>query len=56
MYEKIGFRHLKVEPGIYKRANVKMMIDIDEVMQPATFNPRFKESSAKHFILNEQTL
>ena len=56
MYEKIGFRHLKVEPGIYKRANVKMMIDIDEVMQPATFNPRFKESSAKYFILNEQNL
>ena len=56
MYEKIGFRHLKVEPGAYKRANVKMMIDIDEVMQPVTFNPLFKESSAKYFILNEQNL
>jgi len=56
MYEKIGFRHLKVEPGVYKRANVKMMIDIDEVMQPVTFNPLFKESSAKYFILNEQNL
>ena len=56
MYEKIGFRHLKVEPGVYKRANIKMMIDIDEVMQPVTFNPLFKESSAKYFILNEQNL
>ena len=56
MYEKIGFRHLKVEPGIYKRANVKMIIDIDDAMQPATFNPIFKESSTKHFILDEQNL
>jgi len=56
MYEKIGFRHLKVEPGVYKRANVKMVIDIDEAMQPVTFNPLFKESSAKHFMLNEQNL
>ena len=48
LYEKIGFRHLKVEPGVYKRANVKMVIDIDEVMQPAVINPLFKEK----FILN----
>ena len=56
MYEKIGFRHLKVEPGVYKRANIKMMIDIDDVMQPVTFNPLFKESSSRNFILNEQNL
>ena len=30
LYEKIGFRHLKVEPGVYKRANVKMEIGIEE--------------------------
>ena len=29
LYEKIGFRHLVVEAGVYKRANVKMVIDID---------------------------
>jgi ribosomal protein S18 acetylase RimI-like enzyme len=33
LYESIGFRHLPVEPGVYKRANVKMTIDIDEAMK-----------------------
>jgi ribosomal protein S18 acetylase RimI-like enzyme len=28
LYEKLGFRHLPVTPGIYKRANVKMEIDL----------------------------
>lgn len=28
LYEKIGFKHVEVENTIYKRANVKMMIDI----------------------------
>jgi ribosomal protein S18 acetylase RimI-like enzyme len=28
LYEKIGFRHIPVEPGTYKRADVKMMIDL----------------------------
>ena len=31
MYEKIGFKHLKVEQGIYKRANVKMMLELAEL-------------------------
>jgi len=35
MYEKIGFHHVQVESGVYKRANVKMVIDIDEAMQKA---------------------
>jgi len=39
LYEKIGFKHLKVEQGIYKRANVKMIIDIDKILQLATINP-----------------
>ncbi len=29
LYEKIGFRHVEVEQGIYKRADVKMVIDIE---------------------------
>ncbi len=29
LYEKIGFQHVDVEPGVYKRANVKMVIDIE---------------------------
>lgn len=38
MYEKIGFRHLPVENTVYKRADVKMEIDLDEVLskQPTT--------------------
>ncbi len=28
LYEKIGFTHLPVEPGVYERANVKMEIDL----------------------------
>lgn len=35
LYEKIGFRHLEVEPGVYKRANVKMEIEIDEAVKAA---------------------
>ena len=30
LYEKIGFKHLPVEPGVYERANVKMEIGIGE--------------------------
>lgn len=52
LYEKIGFRHLKVEPGVYERANVKMVIDIDEVMQPAAINSLFKDHTENKFILN----
>jgi len=29
LYEKIGFVHAAVEQGVYKRANVKMVINID---------------------------
>jgi ribosomal protein S18 acetylase RimI-like enzyme len=35
LYEKIGFRHLEVEPGVYKRANVKMEIGIEEAVNAA---------------------
>ncbi len=41
LYEKIGFKHLKAEQGVYKRADVKMIIDINDATQPATINPLF---------------
>jgi ribosomal protein S18 acetylase RimI-like enzyme len=28
LYEKLGFRHLEVEKGVYERANVKMEINV----------------------------
>src|SRR6185295_10555432 len=33
MYEKIGFKHVPVENDVYKRANVKMVIDIETAMK-----------------------
>ena len=35
LYEKIGFEHLPVENDVYKRANVKMVIDIENAMKAA---------------------
>lgn len=35
LYEKIGFQHVEVEAGVYKRANVKMTIDIDTAVKAA---------------------
>ena len=32
MYEKIGFKHLPVETTVYKRADVKMEINLDDVL------------------------
>jgi len=32
LYEKIGFRHIAVESGVYKRANVKMVKDMKATM------------------------
>ncbi len=37
MYEKVGFRHIPVEQGVYKRANVKMMISTTTALGRATF-------------------
>jgi ribosomal protein S18 acetylase RimI-like enzyme len=37
LYEKLGFRHLEVEPGVYKRANVKMIIDLKKVLKPLNY-------------------
>jgi ribosomal protein S18 acetylase RimI-like enzyme len=35
LYEKIGFVHLQPETGVYARANVKMIIDIDNAVANA---------------------
>lgn len=35
LYEKIGLTHAAVEPGVYKRANVKMTIDIEKAVAAA---------------------
>ena len=35
LYEKIGFRHVPVENDLYKRANVKMVINIDMAIHKA---------------------
>jgi ribosomal protein S18 acetylase RimI-like enzyme len=35
LYEKIGFRHVEVEQGVYKRADVKMVIDIETAVLAA---------------------
>jgi ribosomal protein S18 acetylase RimI-like enzyme len=36
LYEKLGFQHLPVEKGVYKRANVKMKIELDKVLNKTT--------------------
>lgn len=35
LYEKIGFQHVEVENDVYKRANVKMVISIEEAVRAA---------------------
>ena len=35
LYEKIGFAHVPVENDVYKRANVKMVINIDNAIYAA---------------------
>ena len=35
LYEKLGFQHVEVENDVYKRANVKMVIDIHKAMAMA---------------------
>ncbi|MGQ0739615.1 MAG: GNAT family N-acetyltransferase [Bacteroidota bacterium] len=40
LYEKLGFLHVPVEPGVYERANVKMVININDALRRAV---RFDE-------------
>lgn len=35
LYEKLGFVHVPVEPGVYERANVKMIIGIEAAVRAA---------------------
>lgn len=35
LYEKLGFVHVPVEAGVYERANVKMLIGIEEAIKAA---------------------
>ena len=35
LYEKLGFEHVAVEPGVYERANVKMIINIKDAVNAA---------------------
>ena len=35
LYEKLGFAHVVVEAGVYERANVKMIIEIEEAITAA---------------------
>lgn len=35
LYEKIGFRHVQVEAGVYERADVKMIMDIETAIRSA---------------------
>jgi ribosomal protein S18 acetylase RimI-like enzyme len=38
LYEKLGFKHLPVENDVYKRANVKMIIEMEEAIHSAKNN------------------
>ena len=40
LYEKVGFRHVEVEAGVYKRADVKMVIPIDLAIDRANVYER----------------
>ena len=35
LYEKLGFKHVEVEAGVYERANVKMVIAIEDAVKGA---------------------
>jgi ribosomal protein S18 acetylase RimI-like enzyme len=36
LYEKLGFHHLPVEQDVYKRANVKMLISVEDALEAAS--------------------
>jgi len=46
LYEKIGFKHLPVEPGVYERANVKMEIDINDTLVGTAGQTGLKEAAS----------
>jgi ribosomal protein S18 acetylase RimI-like enzyme len=50
LYEKLGFRHVEVEPGIYKRANVKMVIGIEAAAEAAANYDSMKKYDLEELI------
>ena len=55
LYEKVGFRHIQVEPGTYKRANVKMIIDIESAMKAAKRYDRLMQNNGVKVIRADVT-
>jgi ribosomal protein S18 acetylase RimI-like enzyme len=49
LYEKIGFKHVQVEAGVYERANVKMVVDLNDVIRP---NALRSFAGIENYILN----
>ena len=45
LYEKLGFHHLAVEPGVYQRANIKMELGIAEFFSLKGSNSRYEIQS-----------
>ena len=43
LYQKLGFKEVPMEEGIYKRSDIKMEIDLESV-----FEPRRHEDTEKH--------
>ena len=46
LYEKLGFRHLQVEQGVYKRANVKMEMDVSNDSMDKTHHIKIRSANA----------
>ena len=49
LYEKLGFHHLPVEKGVYARANVKMIISIEDALFAAG---KYYEHTQSHLKTN----
>ena len=46
LYEKLGFHHLDVEPGVYQRANVKMELGVEEFFGSVELDSRYENQSS----------
>ncbi len=52
LYEKLGFKHLQPETGIYARANVKMEIDITDALAAVK---KLRQKIIGHFLDTKNT-
>ena len=52
LYEKIGFRHLPVEQDVYKRANVKMVIELETLSRTTDETDSTENKKQNDLILN----